>query len=86
MGFQLQSYDLLDGEDAADLAMRFRRIPLTNPFIPGETYNCPMDDGAVTVVAFSYAARPDVALWVKTNGCQTVSNGSIFVGGLDPPA
>lgn len=38
---------------------------------------CPMDDAAVTAVAFAFAGRDDVDLWVKTSGCLTVANGFI---------
>ncbi|MEY2443352.1 MAG: hypothetical protein QOJ46_2778 [bacterium] len=39
--------------------------------------SCPMDDGSVTVFAFSYAKGPDVDIWYARTGCQRVANGRI---------
>ena len=48
-------------------------------------HSCPMDDGAAAIIAFSFAGRPDVDLWVRTNGCSTTTNGWIVADG-DPLA
>ena len=36
-----------------------------------------MDDGAATVIAFHYPNDAQATLWLKDNGCRTISNGTI---------
>lgn len=80
--FQLKSQSVLDATDALAQAGAMRQVPLTCAFCDG-TYSCPMDDGSIDVVVFNYTDRPDVAVWVKANGCRTMSNGSIIIDAVD---
>jgi len=73
--FAVTSQTTLDAASAAALAAEFGRLPLSHT--NGDVANCPMDDGAVTLVVFAFDGRTDVGLWVKTSGCQTVANGFI---------
>ena len=82
--FTLQSHTLLNMADATTLATAMNQAPLTCPFCDG-TYYCPMDDDSITIVVFTYAERPDVAIWMKANGCATMSNGTIVIYSIDSP-
>jgi len=82
--FTLQSHTLMDIADATTLATAMNQAPLTCPFCDG-TYSCPMDDDSITIVVFTYAERPDVAIWMKANGCATMSNGTIVIGSIGAP-
>jgi hypothetical protein len=67
---------------AATLAAAVRGIPLSH--LDDAMTSCPMDDGAVTVLAFSYAGRADVDLWWSTTGCQSLENGDISASPYGP--
>jgi len=41
------------------------------------TFHCPASVGTVALIGFSYASRPDVALWYSASGCQTLDNGRL---------
>lgn len=79
--FHLTDQTDLDAAAAQALADQFAQLPLNCQFCSG-TYYCPFDDGAMNVVVFSYVGRPDVALWLKGNGCSTIANGFILVDNL----
>ena len=67
---------------AARLSRQALRIQLGHT--DGGTFSCPLDDGSIDVVAFHYAAGPDVDLWYHATGCEDVANGHILAaGGLD---
>jgi hypothetical protein len=51
------------------------RLPLSHT--NGGAINCPADDGSAEVIVLAYPGRPDVDLWVLTNGCQSIGNGHI---------
>ena len=80
--FSLQSHAHMDLADATKLATTMNQAPLTCPFCDG-TYSCPMDDDSITIVVFTYAERPDVAIWMKANGCRTMTNGTIVINSID---
>ncbi|MEO7016682.1 MAG: hypothetical protein ABI130_09635 [Leifsonia sp.] len=44
---------------------------------PVGTVNCPMDTGAITLIAFAYPDTPDIDLWWKSDGCQIIDNGRL---------
>jgi hypothetical protein len=39
--------------------------------------SCPGDDGSTSVIAFAYTDAPDIDLWFKDSGCQTLDNGRL---------
>jgi hypothetical protein len=39
--------------------------------------SCPMDDGSAPILVLAYPGHQDVDLWIKLNGCATVSTGYI---------
>lgn len=63
---------------AQALARATRRISLAH--LDGVAMHCPLDTGAVTVIDFSYARRPDVDLWYARTGCTYVANGHTVSG------
>jgi len=63
---------------AGRIALALQRIQLSHPL--GEVVHCPMDDGSVSVIALTYAGRPDVDLWYERTGCTSVANGRISAG------
>lgn len=73
--FRLRSQrrlDALESQRIADVALA---LPLSHPI--GGRSSCPFDAGAAAALAFSYAAQPDVGLWLSIGGCSSVSNGRI---------
>lgn len=82
--FSLLTSASLESGPAADLARKVSAINVAHDS-GNPVWSCGMDDGAAAVIAFSYSGRPDVDLWVKTNGCSTISNGWIVADG-DPLA
>jgi hypothetical protein len=60
---------------ALRVARSMLRLPLSHT--EGGWTSCPLDDASAEVIALSYPHRADVDLWVKLNGCRTVSNGYI---------
>jgi hypothetical protein len=71
---------------ATELARVVAAAPISRTIVPGDgafapAANCPMDDGAVALVAFSYPGRPDVDLWAQLAGCAVVGNGYILGAG-----
>jgi hypothetical protein len=76
----------LSATGAADLGRVVATAPLSRTIVPGggafaPVDHCPMDDGAVALLAFSYPGRPDVDLWAQLTGCAVVGNGYILGGG-----
>jgi hypothetical protein len=69
---RLQESRRLDVARARTLAAVINRIHLGQA--SGMT-NCPMDTGLVRIFVFTYRAAPDVDLWWKADGCQTLDNG-----------
>jgi hypothetical protein len=74
------------------LALVVTAAPISRTVVPGGTAlpggtafehagACPMDDGAVALLAFSYPGRPDVDLWAQLSGCTVVGNGYILGAG-----
>ena len=80
--FSLLESTPLTGGSAAELATRVSTITLAHD-ASNPVYSCPMDDWAAAVIAFSYSGRPDIDLWVRTDGCTSISNGWIVAAG-DP--
>jgi hypothetical protein len=70
----LVSSTRLDQTQAQQLARAIRQLDLAGP---SGVFFCPMDDGAVDVIGFTYPGRSDVGLWYTTSGCQTLDNGRI---------
>ncbi len=56
------------------LATAVRKLSLRPPT---GTFGCPPSVGTVALIGFSYASRPDVALWYSASGCQTLDNGRL---------
>lgn len=76
----------LTATGAEELARVVAAAPISRTIVPGggafgPAALCPMDDGAVAVVAFSYPGRPDVDLWAQLSGCAVVGNGFILGAG-----
>jgi hypothetical protein len=76
------------GAAGADrLARVVAAAPLSRTIVPGTAHGpaafCPMDDGAVALLALSYPGRPDVDLWAQLSGCTPVGNGYILGAGWD---
>jgi hypothetical protein len=74
----------LDQVDASRLAVSANKISIAAP--PAGAVNCPMDTGAVTIIAFAYPASTDVDLWWKSDGCQLIDNGRIGASQLASPS
>jgi hypothetical protein len=73
---------------AGRLARTVSAAPISRTVVPaggshGRAYNCPMDDGAVALLVFSYPGQPDVDLWAGLSGCTLVGNGYILGAGWD---
>lgn len=73
--FVLRSHARLDATHAEGLAHQAKTINLSHTI--GGVTSCPMDDGATTVIAFRYAGGAPATLWLKDNGCRSISNGTI---------
>ncbi len=76
----------LSAMGAGELARIVWAAPISRTAVPGTglTFHpdaCPMDDGAVAVLAFSYLGRADVDLWARLSGCTPVGNGYILGAG-----
>jgi len=76
----------LTATGAGELARVVAAISISRTIVPGggafgPAALCPMDDGAVAVVAFSYPGRPDVDVWAQLSGCAVVGNGYILGAG-----
>ena len=82
--FTLRESTALAGAAAAQLAAKVAAISLAHDSSNPVRF-CPMADWAAAVIAFSFPGRSDIDLWVRTNGCTTVSNGWIMADG-DPLA
>jgi len=70
----LVGHRALDGSEAENLAAVITRLDLRRP---SGVFHCPADVGLVTIIGFSYSGRPDVGLWYKASGCQTLDNGRL---------
>lgn len=77
--FRLVHHVLMSASRADRLAKQAAAISLGH--LDGSVMSCPMDDGSVDVVVFHYKSRPDVDLWDRVNGCQTIANGHILANG-----
>jgi hypothetical protein len=64
----------LSSQQAGVLATAVRTLSLRPPT---GNFSCPVDVGTVALIGFSYASRPDVALWYSASGCQTLDNGRL---------
>ena len=87
--FGLAASRRLTPAQAGQLAGLAYRISIHGPAgSVDEVYHCPIDVGAVTLVAFGYRNRADVDLWVGGSGCATTANGFVtaarFTTGLEP--
>ncbi len=71
----------LSATGADQLARTVAAAPISRTEVPGSGTFCPMDDGAVALLAFSYRGRPDVDVWVQLGGCTLASNGYILGAG-----
>jgi hypothetical protein len=72
----------LSSQEAGVLATAVRKLSLRPPT---GTFNCPAAVGTVALIGFSYASRPDVALWYSASGCQALDNGRLgSFGGANP--
>lgn len=69
---------------ARGLAESANNIDLAAP--PAGTVSCPMDTGAVTLIAFAYPDTPDIDLWWKSDGCQIIDNGRLAAWQLANPS
>lgn len=79
--FHLHDHRRLEAVAAAQVAAMVAALPLRHAV--GTVTSCPLDDGGATVIAFSYAGRPDADLWVTRTGCAVVNNGHISAGAGD---
>jgi hypothetical protein len=52
---------------------------------PGGAH-CPADRPSASIIAFAYANAPDVDLWFKDSGCQTLDNGRVKASAIANPA
>lgn len=78
----------LGATGAGRLARTVSAAPISRTVVPAggfhrTAYNCPMDDGAVALLVFSYPGQPDVDLWDGLSGCTLVGNGYILGAGWD---
>ena len=64
----------LNSQEAGVLATAVRKLSLRPPT---GTSSCPANVGTVALIGFSYASRPDVALWYSASGCQALDNGRL---------
>lgn len=76
--FRLTAHHRLTQASARHLAALAGQVSLSTP--QGVVVHCPADTGEVTVIAFSYPARPDVDLWYRERGCSSLANGKILTG------
>jgi hypothetical protein len=47
--------------------------------------HCPADRPSASIIAFAYANAPDVDLWFKDSGCQTLDNGRVKASAIANP-
>jgi len=47
--------------------------------VPTGVFHCPADFDSTTLIVFAYADAPDIDLWFKDTGCQTLDNGKVKV-------
>jgi hypothetical protein len=77
--FQLVAKDWLNPRAAQKAAKTISAMRLSHT--DGGAMYCPSDDGAAEIQVLAYPGRPDADLWTLVNGCGSISNGSIQVGG-----
>ncbi len=75
--FALTAQRRLDAAAAKKLSAAVGGLSLAHLDADNVPVSCPFDDGSAAVLVFSYASRPDVAIWYHSRGCQSVSNGRI---------
>jgi len=73
--YSLVGQRVLSAADAGRAATAARGLELGHP--GAGPHSCPMDDGSAAVVVLEYPDRPAANLWWQTNGCTSVSNGSV---------
>ena len=73
--FALTKSVTLSASDAARLAAAVRASQLSH--LDDAMTSCPMDDGSLAVLAFSYPGRADVDVAYHYTGCPSVANGHI---------
>lgn len=81
---QLARQTRLDSTKAGELAKAIRGLSLRPP--SPRPVDCPVDIGAFVLIGLSYPSRPDVGLWNKTSGCQTLDNGRLGAWELGHPS
>ena len=47
------------------------------PTPPGETFNCPFDDGSEILALFGYPSGPPNPVTIDLEGCRTATNGHV---------
>ncbi len=47
--------------------------------------HCPAERPSASIIAFAYANAPDVDLWFKDSGCQTIDNGRVKASEIANP-
>jgi hypothetical protein len=72
-GFTLTGAQALGATQTAALATAFDAL---KEFVPGKTYNCPLDSGSQAVLHFSYPSGDGVTVTVDLSGCTKSTNGA----------
>jgi hypothetical protein len=73
----------LDAADATSLADALNRVAIV-PDIGA--HGCTNDTGSVSILAFSYAGRPDADVWWHASGCQSLDNGYVVTAAIANPS
>ena len=69
---------------AEQLARTVSAAPPSRTVVPvNGSLRCPMDDGAVALLALAYPGRLDVDIWAQLGGCTLVGNVYILGAGWD---
>jgi hypothetical protein len=53
--------------------------------VPPDGAHCPAESLSASIIAFAYANAPDVDLWFKDSGCQTLDNGTLEASQIANP-
>jgi hypothetical protein len=80
--FRLRQQQRLDASGARTLAASILAKPVRHPI--RAQYMCPTDDGSAELVVLAYPGRPDADIWVRLNGCGSVTNGYLVGGSALP--
>ena len=73
----------LDPAEAETLAGAIRGLDLR---VPSGSWSCPADSGTHVVIGLTYLSDPDVGLWYRASGCQTIDNGNLGAFQSDNPS